>query len=310
MSQVSIVLPTRNRASLLRPTLDTIRAQTLTDWELLLVDDGSTDDTEALVRGYGDSRFVYLRNDGEHGVARARNLALTRARGEFIAFQDAGEQWPLDKLTLQVEAMRSLPANVGLVYGNYLIQRADGTRKLSRPAVFTADDADTLRRTLCLAVTGIDTPTWLLRASVIAACRGFDEALTRREDTEFLMRVALQGFRFHYVDALTALSHAREESLSKNPDTLLRAHDYMLKKHGVHLTPEILAFHYRSLGRVLLGLTPCRLSEARGFLWKAALPPHGGAADLLWLALSLGGKPAYDLACAISGLRYRLGARS
>ena len=176
--------------------------------------------------------------------------------------------------------------------------------------MFRAEDADTAHRALCLAVSGIDTPTWLLRASVIAACGGFDEALTRREDSEFLMRVALQGFRFQYIDELTALSYAREESLSKNPDTLLFAHDYILKKHAERLTPEILSYHYRSLGRVLLGLTPCRLAAARGFLWKAALPPYGRAADLLWLALSLGGKPAYDLACAVSGLRYRFGVRS
>lgn len=310
MSLVSIILPTRNRAALLRPTLDTIRAQTLTDWELLVLDDGSTDDTEALIRSYGDPRFVYRRNEGRHGVARARNLAIANAQGEFIAFQDAGEQWPLDKLALQVSAMRRLPESVGLVYGNYMIIRANGMRKLSRPAVFTAEDTDTTQRALSLAVSGIDTPTWLLRASVIAACGGFDEALTRREDSEFLMRVALQGFRFQYIDELTALSYAREESLSKNPDTLLLAHEYILKKHADRLTPAILACHYRSLGRILLGLTPCRLSAARGFLWKAALPPYGGVSDLLWLALSLGGKPAYDLACAVSGLGYRVGVRS
>jgi hypothetical protein len=206
--------------------------------------------------------------------------------------------------------MRRLPSNVGLVYGNYMMHRSNGTKKLGRPAVFNADDPDTPRRALSLEVSGIDTPTWLLRASVVAACGKFDAALTRREDTEYLMRIALHPFRFQYIDELTALSYERGESLSNNPDTLLFAHDYILKKYAASLTPEILSCHYRSLGRILLGLSPCRLSASRGFLWKAALPPNGGAADLFWLALSLGGKPAYDFACAVSGLRHRFAGRS
>ena len=59
-----------------------------------------------------------------------------------------------------------------------------------------------------------------------------------------------------------------------------------------------------------VGLNPPRLSIARGFLWKAALSPYRRASDLFWLALSLGGKPAYDFACAVSALRYRFGGRS
>jgi glycosyltransferase involved in cell wall biosynthesis len=306
---VSIVLPTWNRAALLRPTLDSIRAQTLADWELLVVDDGSTDGTEELVRGYGEPRFAYMKNARGRGVARARNTALERARGEFIAFQDAGETWPADKLSLQVEAMRRLPSQVGLVYGNYMIHEAGGRRKLSRPKAFHAGDEDTARRALALDVSTIDTPTWLLRRSVYAACGGFDEALVRREDTEYLIRAALSGFRFQYLDALTAESYEREQSLSKDPDTLLLAHEYMTRKYADRLTPELLACHHRSLGRILLELTPTRLPAARSFLWKAARPPHGGPADWLWLGLSLGGNPAYRLAIAASALLRRLGVR-
>ncbi len=310
MTQVSIILPTLNRAAVLRPTLDTIRAQTFTDWELLLIDDGSTDGTEELVRGYAEPRFIYLRNERPQGVARARNLALARARGEFIAFQDAGEQWPLDKLAVQVETMRRLPPSVGLVYGNYRIYRYNGTQKLIRPSIFNAGDLDTPERTLGLAVTSIDPPTWLLRASVFAACGNFDEALTRREDTEFLIRIAQKNFRFQHVDALTALCYERQDSLSHNPDTLLFAHEHILKKYADRLTPELLSAHYRSLGQILIGLSPSRLPIARGFLWKAAFSPYGRASDFFWLALSIGGRPAYDFACAVSSLRYRLGTRS
>ena len=91
--QVSIILPTRNRAYVLRQTLDGLRAQTFSDWELIVINDGSTDGTREMVASYQDPRFIYVQNEASLGAAKARNIGLARAQAEFIAFQDAGDDW-------------------------------------------------------------------------------------------------------------------------------------------------------------------------------------------------------------------------
>ena len=98
--KVSVLLPTYNRAHVLRQAIDSIRAQTLEDWELIVVDDGSTDETQALVRGYcaKDSRIHYVRQPHFGAPARGLNLGLRLARGAYLHKQDDDDAAHADKL--------------------------------------------------------------------------------------------------------------------------------------------------------------------------------------------------------------------
>lgn len=91
MPRISIVLPTYNRSDTILRALLSVRAQTFSDWELLLVDDGSTDDTQERIAGF-DSRMRVLRQENQ-GVTAARNAALREASGELIAFLDSDDEW-------------------------------------------------------------------------------------------------------------------------------------------------------------------------------------------------------------------------
>ena len=112
---VSVIIPTYNRAHLLPRALESVLAQTFEDLEVLVVDDGSTDGTEAVVTGY-DDRVRYLRQPQNAGVSAARNRGLREARGEFVAFLDSDDEWFPEKLARQVERFRELPDRVGLLY--------------------------------------------------------------------------------------------------------------------------------------------------------------------------------------------------
>jgi glycosyltransferase involved in cell wall biosynthesis len=117
---VTIVMPTYNRAALLPGTIDAVLAQTFGDFELIVVDDGSGDDTAGVLgRRYADEpRLRYLRKPNG-GVSSARNLGLAQARGEFIAFLDSDDLWQPWKLQLQVAALRALaPHGVGMLWTN------------------------------------------------------------------------------------------------------------------------------------------------------------------------------------------------
>jgi glycosyltransferase involved in cell wall biosynthesis len=109
MIQVSVIVPTYNRADVLKRALDSVAAQSFDAWELLIADDGSTDGTEAEVRAWHDAhpdaRLTYLPLKQRLGVSAARNQAARRARGEWLAFLDSDDEWLPEKLQSQMAAV-------------------------------------------------------------------------------------------------------------------------------------------------------------------------------------------------------------
>ncbi len=103
---VSIIMPAYNCARFIRESINSVLAQTYTAWELLIVDDCSTDNTAEVVDNYADSRIRYMRNEQNKGAALSRNKALREAKGRYIAFLDADDTWTHDKLEKQIAFMQ------------------------------------------------------------------------------------------------------------------------------------------------------------------------------------------------------------
>jgi len=126
---VSVVMPTYNRQPLLSRAIDSIVAQTFGDWEIVLVDDGSTDATRGLVDRYlhqlGD-RFVYI-HQANRGASAARNRGIDACRGRFVAFLDSDDEFLPNKLERQLELFGLRP-ELGLVYSDYGFVDLDGAQ--------------------------------------------------------------------------------------------------------------------------------------------------------------------------------------
>ena len=107
MQKVSVILPTYNRAEILKKSIDSVLMQSYPEFELLIVDDGSTDNTKELVASYEDSRIRYLYTEINRGAAAARNFGIENASGnaDFIAFEDSDDLWHKDKLKKQIKEM-------------------------------------------------------------------------------------------------------------------------------------------------------------------------------------------------------------
>ena len=105
--KVSIITPSYNSAKYIKQTIDSVRAQTYTDWEMLIVDDCSTDNTCDIVEAIAkeDNRVKLIRQEQNGGAAVARNRALENSTGRFIAYLDADDIWLPEKLSRQVEFM-------------------------------------------------------------------------------------------------------------------------------------------------------------------------------------------------------------
>lgn len=190
---VSIVVPTFNRAALLARALGSVLAQGYGHFEVLVVDDASTEDIEAVVAGFGDPRLRWLRQARNGGVARARNRGIAEARGALVAFLDSDDEWAPDKLARQVALMRRRPDRVGLVYTGVLEHGTDGARVI-RPAGHRGDLwRAMLHRNVMTSASGA-----IIRREVAETVGGFDPDLPAIEDYEYWTRIA----RFYEFDCV------------------------------------------------------------------------------------------------------------
>lgn len=103
---VSIIMPSYNTAKFISKTIESVLEQTYKNWELLIVDDCSTDNTDEIVSKYDDDRIIYLKNKKNSGAAVSRNKALKNAKGKWIAFLDSDDLWYPTKLEEQIKYMK------------------------------------------------------------------------------------------------------------------------------------------------------------------------------------------------------------
>lgn len=113
---VSVIIPTFNRANLLLTAIQSVLNQTIEDFELIVVDDASTDDTQQRVAGIDDPRIRYILQEKNLGECGTRNTGLSAAQGQYIAFLDSDDEWLPNKLEKQLNVFRAAPDEVGVVY--------------------------------------------------------------------------------------------------------------------------------------------------------------------------------------------------
>lgn len=107
--KVSIVMPTYNRSRLIMETIDSVLCQTYANWELIIVDDGSTDNTEEIVVGFNDSRIKFYKAGRTGIVGKIKNIGIEKTNGDLIAFLDSDDLWDNTKLAKQVDALQQYP---------------------------------------------------------------------------------------------------------------------------------------------------------------------------------------------------------
>lgn len=211
---VSVVIPTRNRAELLREALDSVFRQdgigTQFDMDVIVVDDVSTDATPDVVAGY--SKVRYLRLPVNHGSAGARNAGIKLSTGCYVAFIDDDDLWLPNKLALQVPALEAHP-EMGMAYSQFIIS-SEG-RKYVHPDS-AAPSGSIFQRLLFINLCGI--PAVLIRREALDKVGGFNTALRAAEDYDLWLRLA---FQFPVLFVLGIVAIYRRSSASRSITTLL-----------------------------------------------------------------------------------------
>ena len=211
MAEVSVIMPAYNVAPYIEAAMDSVRAQTYQDWELLVVDDGSTDGTGSIVETYAAREpRVRLFRQSNAGISGARNRALRDASGEFLAVFDGDDVWEPRYLEAQLAILRTHP-EIDVVTGNAWFL---GGRYHGQPARPWPDPRPhpTLR-----SILEDETAVFIMsvmRRRVYETVGAFDESLRTNEDYDFWLRAAVAGFRFYRNDEPLGHYRRRDDSLS------------------------------------------------------------------------------------------------
>lgn len=250
--KVSVIIPTYNRAHVLGRALRSVLNQAYQDFELIVVDDGSSDATVEVMSGFADSRIRYLHHEENRGAAAARNSGIKAARGEYVAFLDSDDEWLPEKLEKQIEAFRQVSSRVGVVYTDMWLIGEDGVRKYWHAARIMPEDGLVYDRLLGDRLGGMSLPSVVVRRACFAKAGMFDEDFPRLIDTDLFMRLS-GHFCFHHLPEALVNYYQTERRISSDHKLLIQARRLILEKYHDDISRDrrALARHRYVIGNLL-----------------------------------------------------------
>jgi glycosyltransferase involved in cell wall biosynthesis len=224
MPKVSIVIPAYNAMAYLPQTIDSVLNQTFTDFELLVINDGSSDNIIEWLSQIKDSRISLISQENQ-GVANARNIGIFRAKGEYIAFLDADDLWDKTKLEKQVSCLEQNPST-GLVYTwTHLI---DSTGKLLKFSITHQEEGYIWEKIVIQDVIGSGSSA-MVRASCFQQVGLFDQNVAIAADFDMWIRIAAV-YKFAVVKECLVFYRQHQNNFSKNRQKVIKTHAQVIEK--------------------------------------------------------------------------------
>jgi len=227
MPKISVIIPTYNRAEFLRNSVSSVLEQTFKDFELIISDDASTDDTKQYVKSIFDPRVMYIYNKTNMGVAAARNNALTISKGKYIAFLDDDDQWLPEKLEKQLRIIEKSPGSVRGVYSGELTIDLDSNKitSVSIPKYRGKILKEILPKNF------IVTSSILLDKVCFEKAGLFDESIPFGEDFDMWIRIAGE-FEFEYVPEPLVKRYLHKHRITTNYEAVISGLKLLMSKHN------------------------------------------------------------------------------
>jgi glycosyltransferase involved in cell wall biosynthesis len=266
---VSVLVPLYQSEPWIAAALDSALAQTMSDFEVIVVDDGSTDGGPGIARAYAerDARVRYLRQENA-GLPGARNTGLAAASGEYISFLDADDLWLPDKLERQLAA-----ASDGVLYGDAFIMYDEGEPTSERLSEIVSPASGDIFDTL-VQYNAVPVLTALVPTELMERFGGFDATQRQVEDWDLWLRMSASGVHFHYLPQPVAVYRTRTTSLSRDVVVVSTYRVRALRKVQPLVTGDRRDAVDRSLARELSLLA----GELRIRAWKRAAEGDVGGA--------------------------------
>lgn len=253
MVEVSVVIPTYNRAGSIIQSVKSVLRQSFEDIEVIVVDDCSSDDTVDVLSRIEDQRLRVVVHDENAGAGAARNTGIRESRGEYVAFQDSDDEWLPEKLAKQLSVLGERGADWVAVYCGLLIVKDVNQREGDRTRIRYVPDGsvEQLEGDLVRPLVDrsfISTQTLLVRRDALEAAGQFDESLPALEDWDYILRIAQVG-KIAFVDEPLVLQRFSADSITRSEARRVDARVKILNKLNGRLiaTPRELNRHYYSI---------------------------------------------------------------
>lgn len=205
---VSVIIPTYNRAEMLPNSVNSVINQTYKNLEIIVVDDGSTDNTKEVVKKFKDKRIKYFKKRNG-GPSSAQNYGIKKTKGKYITMLADDDEYLLDKVKLQVEFMQK-HRNLVFCYCNVFLKTDSDMRLfLDKPAKNAFLD-------LLIGRNFISAPAVMIKTKILKSSGGFDTSLEVAEDYDLWLRITKKHKRFAYIDMPLAIVTTHELNLSKD----------------------------------------------------------------------------------------------
>jgi len=227
MPQVSVIIPTRNRPDFLRGALLSVLSQTYQNFEIIVVDDASTDNTSEIVAAFNDERITLLRHDTNKGGSAARNTGILASKCDYIAFLDDDDEWFPEKLAKQMHILLASPPEVGCVYTGYVDVSSSSGETIGEYLPTKRGD---LSKDLSAANCVGSASSVLLKRECFKNIGLFDESLPCSQDYDLWIRISNE-FLFECVPEALFKYHIHENKISTNLDALTRGLEIMATKY-------------------------------------------------------------------------------
>ena len=245
---VSIIVPTFNRAQLVKEAISSVLNQTYRNFEIIVIDDNSTDNTAELISKINDGRIYYFRLKKNQGAPAARNLGLKKASGQLIAFLDSDDQWVSKKLEKQI-ALFEREQQIGLVYTGIKFINSQFERILV-PKVRGDISKSILKKNYVGPTSSV-----VIKKALIDEVGGFDVTLPSCQDWDLFIRIG-QVCEIDYIAEPLVLYFEHEGTrISTNPKAVVTGHLKIHSKYRQHikaLSMKEKQKHFLNMGKILL----------------------------------------------------------
>lgn len=223
--KVSIILPTYNRAHIIKKSIDSILHQTYENFELIIVDDGSNDNTEQVVENIKDSRLIYHKYENNRGPSKARNVGIELALGQYIAFADSDDVWRENKLSKQMELINN--SDYKIVYCPYALVKGKTSCRIPSDAESIVE-GNIFEKLLCGNLVGA--PTLLLKKECLETIGGYNEDIHSLEDWELVLRLS-KVYEIGFVNDILVDAYWNADGVGKNWCAQVHAILYIIEKY-------------------------------------------------------------------------------
>lgn len=261
---VSVIIPAYNRASTITRAIDSVLNQTYKNFEIIIVDDGSLDNTKQLVESIKDKRMVYIKHPLNEGGSAARNTGIKVAKGQYIAFLDSDDEWLPEKIEKQLNLFRKLDNSFGVVYtGFYVINKNEIIKEFTpKKRMYVLND---LLMSNCIGTLS----SVMVRVDYLNIIRGFDETFKSCQDWDLYIRLS-KLCKFDFITGCLVKYHEADDAfrISKKRQAVVSGHERIFEKYNNeinNLPIELKANFFNYVGRKYLETGELKLALCKIF---------------------------------------------